>query len=99
MKLPSDHERLRGLTGSALDHRSLPPDFEFPEGCFIFDLASLHLTVKSGRKTPVNQNYLSIVRNVDPDSIPRPISSRNGKTLRDVSIMITSLILSRNSFS
>jgi len=40
---------LRGLFGSALDHRSLPPEFEsrggISEGCFIFDFASLPLTV------------------------------------------------------
>ena len=38
---------LGGLTGSALDHRSLPPEFSvgISEGCFIFDLASLPLEV------------------------------------------------------
>ena len=39
----------QGLVGSALDHRSLPPDFEsrrgISVGCFIFDIASLPLDV------------------------------------------------------
>ena len=40
---------LHGLTGSALDHRSLPSEFEshvgISEGCFIFDFSSLPFEV------------------------------------------------------
>jgi len=40
---------VRGAPGAALDHRSLPSEFEsrvgISEGCFIFDFASLPLEV------------------------------------------------------
>ena len=49
--VPQTEGRLRGLTGSTLDHRSLTTQFSWnlgeviSEGCFIFDFASLPLEV------------------------------------------------------
>ena len=43
-----DVERLRGLTGSALDYISLPSSnlgVDISEGCFVLDFASLPLEV------------------------------------------------------